>query len=244
MKRQELKHHVLAVLGSSTPDEASAKLKIHDYSVVGPLFGALCNPDERIRWNSVVCFGSVVPAIAADDMERARIVMRRFLWTLNDESGGIGWGAPEAMGEILSRSTVLRREYLHMLVSYMREDGEELHQDGNYLELPMLQRGLLWGIGRICQTCPEDIAACDAVEDIAAYLAAEDAHVVALAMYCLGFLVAGSLKEKVVLFTADSRRVRLFIDRQIQSFSVAEIASSTLERMVAVEKQRQRVTDR
>jgi len=43
----------------------------------------------------------------------------------------------------------LAEEYLHMLVSYMREDGPKAFQDGNFIELPMLQRGLLWGIGRL-----------------------------------------------------------------------------------------------
>ena len=103
----------------------------------------------------MLCFGWLVPAIAEKELEAARIVMRRFLWSLNDESGGIGWGAPEAMAEIMCHSPVLRHEYLHMLISYMREDGENLFEDGNYLELPMLQRGLLWGIGRLCQEHPK-----------------------------------------------------------------------------------------
>lgn len=34
-------------------------------------------------------------------MEKACTVMRRLMWTLNDEFGGIGWGVPEAMGEIM-----------------------------------------------------------------------------------------------------------------------------------------------
>ena len=36
--------------------------------------------------------GAVVAALATEEMESARVVMRRLLWNLNDESGGIGWG--------------------------------------------------------------------------------------------------------------------------------------------------------
>eukprot|EP00362_Geleiidae_sp_MMETSP1317_P000447 CAMPEP_0201284794 /NCGR_PEP_ID=MMETSP1317-20130820/84991_1 /ASSEMBLY_ACC=CAM_ASM_000770 /TAXON_ID=187299 /ORGANISM="Undescribed Undescribed, Strain Undescribed" /LENGTH=71 /DNA_ID=CAMNT_0047606373 /DNA_START=1077 /DNA_END=1289 /DNA_ORIENTATION=- len=67
-------------------------------------------------------------------MEEARIVMRRMLWSMNDESGGIGWGVPEAMAEVMTCNKGLAEEYIHMLISYMREDGEELFQDGNFLE--------------------------------------------------------------------------------------------------------------
>ena len=45
--------------------------------------------------------GVVVAGLAEHDMESARVVMRRLMWNLNDESGGIGWSSPEAMGEIM-----------------------------------------------------------------------------------------------------------------------------------------------
>jgi len=57
-------------------------------------------------------------------MESARVIMRRLMWSLNDESGGIGWGAPEAMGEIMARHEQLTKEYSAILGSYIREDGK------------------------------------------------------------------------------------------------------------------------
>ena len=99
--------------------------------------------------------GETVARLADVDMEAARIVMRRFLWSLNDESGGIGWGAPESLAEIMCRHAGLAEEYVHMLISYMRDDGEEICQDGNYIEHPLLQRGLLWGMARLSGCRPE-----------------------------------------------------------------------------------------
>ena len=46
--------------------------------------------------------GAVVANLAEKDMESARVVMRRLMWSLNDESGDIGWSRPEAMGEIIA----------------------------------------------------------------------------------------------------------------------------------------------
>ncbi len=71
---------------------------------------------------------------AEEDMESARVIMRRLMWSLNDESGGIGWGSPEAMGEIIASHDGLAKEYAHVLISYVWEEG-------NFLEYEPLQRG-------------------------------------------------------------------------------------------------------
>ena len=72
------------------------------------------------------------------------------MWNLNDESGGIGWGSPEAMGEILSKSPALAQEFKSILFSY-------LDHRGNHIEHEMLQRGVLWGIGTYLGTSPKDL---------------------------------------------------------------------------------------
>ena len=116
--------------------------------VISPLIGTLCSANEIARWHAVSALGPIVSDLADLDMEAARVVMRRFMWSLNDESGGIGWGAPEAMGEIMANHDRLAEEYGHILVAYMREDGF-------YLELPQLQRGLMWGLARLGMVQPD-----------------------------------------------------------------------------------------
>jgi hypothetical protein len=80
-------------------------------------------------------------------MESARVVMRRLMWNLNDESGGIGWGSPEAMGEITAGHPGLANEFACILVSY-------INPAGNFLEHESLQRGSLWGVGRLAHARP------------------------------------------------------------------------------------------
>ncbi len=92
--------------------------------------------------------GMVVSNLADHDIESARVVMRRLMWNLNDESGGIGWGSPEAMGEIMARHSRLAQEFASILVSY-------INPDKNYIEHEILQRGVLWGIGRLAYERPE-----------------------------------------------------------------------------------------
>jgi len=194
---------------------------------------ALCNSLEKVRWHAVWGFGRIVPAMADKDPESARIVMRRFLWSLNDESGGIGWGAPEAMAEIMFHSTLLRQEYMHMLVSYMREDGEGIFEDGNFLELPLLQRGLLWGIGRLCQGHRLEMLSRQLDDDIIAYLSSPDHQVIGLAIWCLGVLGGSSTATKIAGFLYHADEVRLFDDNTLKTVTVAKLAEDALKQIIA-----------
>ncbi len=114
--------------------------RIPDDQLVGHLFSHFYHKNELVKFLSIAAMGALGSRMGQKNMEKARIVMRRIMWNLNDESGGIGWGSPEAMGEILGLSPELAREFNSILFSY-------LDPDGNYLEHEMLQRGILWGIG-------------------------------------------------------------------------------------------------
>lgn len=230
MSRRQLKKEVLEILHQSSLDEIFQNLgSYRDHRLLNPLFIALCHPVEKVRWHAVCSFGWLVPAMAEKDLETARIVMRRFLWSLNDESGGIGWGAPEAMAEIMCHSSPLRKEYLHMLISYMREDGENLFEDGNYLELPMLQRGLLWGVGRLCQEHRREMIKREIIAEMSAYLESSDMHVIGLAIWCLGLLGAESGLEKIRPFLQCNEEISLFLNNETQQISIAELARCALK---------------
>ena len=114
---------------------------------INPLFSFLCSLDELLKWRAVTAMGEVVNRLAGVEMESARVIMRRYMWQLNDESGGIGWGCPEAMGEIMARNENLAGEFWCILISYIRPDG-------NFLEHAGLQRGALWGVGRLAHARP------------------------------------------------------------------------------------------
>ncbi len=181
---RKIKKIILAAL--QEPDWGKVQLVLEQYdsrSLVNHLFTALCSTEELQKWNSVRSFGYILNTIAEEKLEDARIVMRRFLWSLNDESGGIGWGAPEAMAECMSCNDTLFKEYNHMLISYMRGDGPELLQDGNYLEYPYLQRGLLWGIARLFSSRTKEMQRHNLREDIISYFDSEDPLVRAMALF-------------------------------------------------------------
>ena len=177
---RDLKKKVHGLLKSPDLDQAIQELRhLPPRKVINPLFSFLQDTDQDIKWAAVKAMGAIVSGMADMDMESARIIVRRLMWNLNDESGGIGWGSPEAMGEILANHEGLAEEYAHVLLSYAREDG-------NYLELDVLQRGLLWGIKRLSEVRPHLVQ--DAAPYLSAFLQSGDAEVRGMAKQVLNTL--------------------------------------------------------
>lgn len=222
--RRDLKNKVIEFLKGDISGGFAPLLTHPPKFLVNPLFSAICYPLEIVRWHAVSAFGVVVSKLADENMEEARVVMRRLLWSLNDESGGIGWGAPEAMGEILAQSEALRREYLHMLVSYMQEDGEELLQDGNHLELPMLQRALLWGLGRVAECFPELMRQEIRLSDLCLYLESPDRQVAALALRLYKLIGVNPGAKMLALFISDGM-LDLYSAGVIESVKIATLVA-------------------
>ncbi len=148
---RKIKQKVGEILCEPSREKALDKLKlIADEQLVGHLFSHFYHREELIKFRSITAMGYLGSRVEQKNMEKARIILRRIMWNLNDESGGIGWGSPEAMGEILSRSPKLAMEFKSILFSY-------LDPDFNYLEHEMLQRGVLWGVGTYLSTYAQDL---------------------------------------------------------------------------------------
>jgi len=225
---RKIKKRVLQLLAG---DLATARRELSQYDehgLVNPLFSALYRSEETLRWHTVTLFGEVLARLAEKDLEAARIVMRRYIWSLNDESGGIGWGAPEAMAEGIFHHDRLCDEYVHMLLSYMQLDGPLEHQDGNYLELPALQRGLLWGIARVAEKRAALLLEKNVVPDLLRYMTSEDAVVRAFAARALGLLGAVTAEEALRAHLSDSHEVRFYRSGEFTVLTVGEFAKISL----------------
>jgi len=112
------------------------------------LFSFLCSADKDVKDRAITAMGEIVSRIAEQDLEGARGVMRRLIWSLNEESGWIGWGSAEAMGEIMARNGTLAKEYHNMLISYITEGD-------NYLLYDKLRAEVVLGLKRLASVYPE-----------------------------------------------------------------------------------------
>ncbi len=216
------KRRISKLLGSSDIKAVIEELRqLPPSGVINPLIGALCSNNEVVRWHAITALGPVVADLAEREMEAARVVMRRFMWSLNDESGGIGWGAPEAMGEIMAGHDGLAQEYGHMLVAYMREEGF-------FLELELLQRGLMWGLSRLAQAKAPLLRERNAVTYLLPYLESTDAAVRGLAAWSLGLLQAKEAISGLEKLSSDPGQVRHYLNRTFVDETVSGLAEKAL----------------
>jgi len=147
--KQKFKKQVLEFLNQK---DFEKKLKdVHMFppmKFVNVLFSILVTTDNELKNRVVKTFGEVVSKMAEEDIESARIVMRRLMLSVTEESGGIGWNTPEAMGEIMARSKQLADEYYKILISYL-EGG------GNELDFEVLQKSVINGLKKLSDTRPD-----------------------------------------------------------------------------------------
>lgn len=216
------KKGLISYLKTESLDRVLAEVRRFPPSkAVRPLLAGLFHTDDPIKWHAVSALGAVVATLAERDMEAARIIMRRLMWSLNDESGSIGWGAPEAMAEIMAAHDRLAKEYAHILVAYLR-------QDACYLELPALQRGLMWGVGRLAGVRPDLLRKLGASAHLLPYLDSEDPEVRGLAARALGILRTEEAKERIADLKNDTSGVLLYNNGELETTTVGELAADAL----------------
>jgi hypothetical protein len=130
---------------------------------------------------------------------------------------------PEAMGEIMARNRALADEFGHILISYMREEC--------YLELPALQRGLMWALGRLAQASPDKLLAYDADGYMEQYLESRDPQVQALAARNFGLLRTREAGPWLRELVHSPQPVRLFTDGVLVETTAGELARQALARI-------------
>jgi len=105
------------------------------------LSGRLYSADETEKWGAVRGLGAIMADLDIIDESRGADMLRRFFWAMNDESGAVPYGVPEAIGEILVRRPEFQKEFLPILCSMLTH--EDLIQTGP------IERGVMWALGRI-----------------------------------------------------------------------------------------------
>jgi hypothetical protein len=204
------------LLRSTAPlSESDEWPRAPDQQLVNYLLSFLFHPVPTVKWRTVTALGIVVNRMAHESMESARNIMRRLIWSLNDESGGIGWGSAETMGEIMAVNEPLAREYHCILLSYVQKDG-------NPLENPLLERGVLWGVGRLARERPELVEGCGC--HLVPYLRSEDPIHRGYALWALGFLKEAIPVRVLAPLREDGTEVQIYEGDGLGMFRIGDLA--------------------
>ena len=111
----------------SAPDwrDHLSELRSMGQPAVGPLFSFLLL-EPLMRHKVALALGQVVAGLEEGSAEDMHNIMRRLMWHMNEESGNIGWGIPEAFGEVLAACPRAAREFHRVLISYVIDLGRDV----------------------------------------------------------------------------------------------------------------------
>lgn len=137
---------------------------------LGGLFSLTYDKNDLTRWRAIEAIGIAGAQLAKSDIEKVRNFFRKLLWLMNDESGGVGWHAPEAMGELLFRVPSLIEQYGKLLPQFLAE--------------PPFDIGAHFAMARIAPLNKELISECE--ETLRRSLSSEEPAIRAYAHIALG----------------------------------------------------------
>ena len=137
-----LKKNILSALGSNDLDAVVA-LAASDRKVLSRLVRLAYDKETLVGWRAIKAVGLVARMLIKSDYEFLRETCRKLLWSLTDESGGIGWSAPEMLGEIVSADPARFQDIIPLIAS-----AYEVEED-------VFRAGVLYALARIAETAPE-----------------------------------------------------------------------------------------
>jgi len=232
-KLRQLRTEVLDALRTDPWPKGLETLAHHPpKTLIGPLFACLLEPDRLVALRAATAFGVVTSRLYDERPEEARKLLRDFMWRLNEESGNIGWGIPEAFGEVLAVANKDLAEQFHLvLASYIHE--RDCETGDNYLEHNPLRQSVYWALGRLDHARPEFVVT--ALSDLTHALTSDDPESRGLAAWALGPLLplagehAAGAREKLAQLAKDDAPFELYENGILTPTTVAEQAARALQ---------------
>lgn len=186
---------------------------------LGVLISLTYDADPLVGWRAVEALGAVAERLADEDLPAGRDLLRRLMWLITEESGGICWRAPEAMAEIAARRPDVYGAYAPIVAHLLLETAEE--------DLEHFRPGILWGIGRLGGAAAGVVD--DVLPAVVAALGLPDPQVRGLAAWCLGRM--GRTRPLVARpeLRTDAGGVELYEDGALRRTTVAHLTAAALE---------------
>ena len=94
-------------------------------------------------WRAIKAVGLIAQELVKTDYEYLRNTIRKLRWSLSDESGGIGWSAPELIGEIVCADP---RRFADIV---------PLIADVYTIEEDVFRPGVMYAFSRIAESAPD-----------------------------------------------------------------------------------------
>lgn len=222
MSYKKLKKQIKQILLKSAIDETHEILnELSHEQLISSLMGLLFDPDELVKFRAVDSIGYAASIIAEKNIEKVRIIMRRLMWTLNEESGGIGWGSPEAMAAIAADSKKIYDEFAKIIISYIDPLSP------SFLDHKELHPGIAWGIGRLGEKNKK-------TGELASYMLKKiildtDPRIRGLGVWACGTCKISEAANTLEQLIKDKSEFLIYRNRELKKLTIAEAAKTALD---------------
>ncbi len=142
MTQLEIKRTIQQALEQNDLDAVVSLVQQHRRAL-SQLVRIAYDKETLAGWRAIKAIGRVAKSLVKTDEEFLRVTIRKLLWSLCDESGGIGWAAPEILGEIVSADP----EKFSDIVPLIAEVYE--------IEEVVFRPGVIYALIRIAEAVPE-----------------------------------------------------------------------------------------
>lgn len=188
--------------------EKVAQLALRDKKAFRILISLSYDKEETLCWRAIEAMGRAAGAVGERDPATVRNIIQRLIWSMSEESGGIGWSAPEMLGEIVVNSPGICADIPPIILSF--------HEEESFL------KGVLWAMGRIADA---GLAPVDGSAELAlTSLDHKDPAVRGLSLYLASGLKIEKVREMMSVMAYDKGTFKIYENHELVETTVGDIA--------------------
>jgi len=192
--------------------EKVARLALADKRVFRMLISLAYDKEDLLCWRAIEAMGKAAGAIAEKDPAIVRNIVQRLIWSVREESGGIGWSAPEMLGEIVINSPLTCADIPPIILSFYEEES--------------FLKGVLWAMGRIVHA---GISGMEGSYEVAKEaLNHKDPSVRGLALCAIPETRIVETADKIKDMMDDEGRLKIYENHELFETRVGDIAKKVL----------------
>jgi len=177
----------------------------------------LYDMDEKIRWSGIEAAAQFMKHLwQKGKTGKVREYMRNLFWSLNDESGGIGWSSPQTIAEMIVHMPELLDPFGSMMIAHT-------------LDEPPLVKAGLWGIGRLGERVAESV---EFFKDLVLRVFQnDDPETLSLAAWALGEVRYRTALPFLAIIKERKELARIYIDGEFHEKQLGQWAKEAIEKI-------------
>ncbi|HDL20330.1 MAG TPA: hypothetical protein ENG86_07475 [Nitrospirae bacterium] len=208
----DLKKRIKGLINENNID-AIACLALEDRRALNVLTSFSYDRDSENTWRAIDAMGRTAGALIDTDYDFLRDVTRRLLWSVTEESGGIGWSSIDMLGEIVRIDAGRFRDLIPVIAS--------MYEDETFRE------SVIYALSRIADISPELIQGVEGLILDALSEGSPRSKVYALRIVKkLRLKDAGNIVSKMV---SDETIARIYSDGYLENVELGSVAGEVYE---------------